>query len=165
MNSPLPALGDLLAEVRKPAGGAKPSALPALGDLLAQATATQRDSKARDTAKRRLALGQGSAEERAADAARIRDWESKHEWQAVANVALFHVYDCECGKSSKIFEGLYRRETHRHLKHGAQRHVAVDSAMADLPNEVAIRTTDIEVCGACMDAKGWDLTNATEWGI
>jgi hypothetical protein len=139
--------------------------LPDLSDLLAESLTSARETAAAKASRQRLAKGGLTAAEREADAQRIREWEAKHEWEAAANVALFHIFECGCGSSAKIFEGMYRRETHRHLKHGAARHVAVESAKADLPNEVAVRVTETAVCGKCMDEKGWDLTNATEWQV
>jgi hypothetical protein len=137
--------------------------LPDLSDLLAESVASVKESAEAKASRQRIARGGLSTAEREADAQRIRDWEAKHEWQDVANVALFHVFECGCGASCKVFEGMYRRQTHRHLKHGAQRHVAVGTAMASLQNETAVRVTEVEVCGKCLAEKGWDLTNAADW--
>lgn len=137
--------------------------LPDLNDLLAESVASVKESAEAKASRQRIARGGLSTAEREADAQRIRDWEAKHEWQDAANVALFRVYECGCGASCKVFEGMYRRQTHRHLKHGAQRHVAVDTAVASLQNETAVRVTEVEVCGKCLAEKGWDLTNAADW--
>ena len=139
--------------------------LPSLDDLLSESVAAVKETAEAKAARLRLAKGGLSKAERDADAERIKRWESAHEWQAAANVALFHIFECGCGSSAKIFEGMYRREEHRHLKHGAMRHIAVDSALASLPNEVAVRMTQTPTCGKCMDKMGWDLTNATEWQV
>ena len=155
-------LNELLAEsVKAPGAGSAP--LPSLDDLLSESLGSVKETAAAAAARKRLARGGLSQAEREADAQRIREWEAKHEWEDVANVALFRVYECGCGSSYKIFEGMYRRQLHRHLKHGAQRHLACELADAKLPNETAIRTSEVEVCGKCLASKGWDLTNAAEW--
>lgn len=144
---------------------ANPADLPSLEDLLSESILVSRETSAAKAAKARLAKGNGDLATREADAARVAAWQAAHEWEAVANVALFHQYQCACGKTSTILEGLYRRETHRHLKHGAQRHIACESAKADLPNEAAIRLTEVPTCGECMISKGWDLADAVEWEV
>lgn len=158
-------LQDLLAESVKgaQAPGTGSASLPSLDDLLSESLGSVKETAAAAAARKRLARGGLSAVEREADAQRIREWEAKHEWEDVANVALFRAYDCSCGASYKLFEGMYRRQLHRHLKHGAQRHLACELADAKLPNETALRISEVEVCGKCMDSKGWDLTNAAEW--
>jgi hypothetical protein len=152
-------LDQLLAESQ----AGKVQALPSLSDLLSESLADTKSAIAAKSARQRLARGGLSAAKREADAQRIREWEAKHEWEDVSNVALFRIYKCGCGSTCEIFEGMYRRQAHRHLKHGAQRHLACEVADAKLPNEVATRTSQTEVCGKCMDAKGWDFTHATEW--
>lgn len=139
------------------------SALPTLSDLLAESISSVKQDREAIESRKRLARGGQSTAEREADAARIREWENKHEWEGAANVALFHIYSCSCGNRFTLFEGMFERQTHRHLKHGAQRHIAVTSAKASLPNETATRASDVEACGQCMIGKGWDLTNSAEW--
>ena len=143
-------------------GAATPAALPDFGDLLADAMATRSAAQAAKSAKERMSKGGGfagyTAEQLAEDAKRIADWEAKHEWTEVANVAAFTESHClRCGDYSYLFTGLMRRRTHRHQK-GAMSWVKVKEQRADLPNEISLDEIEVPFCAECCDQVGfqWD---------
>jgi len=133
-----------------------------LESLMSESMAQRREEAEARESRERLKRGGLSSAERKADAERIAAWEARHEWEGVANVATFTRHRCMCGAEHMIFTGLMQRQVHRHLKM-SQRWTAVDAAKADLPNEVAIRTSQSPVCKECALGKGWDLATATEW--
>jgi hypothetical protein len=135
-----------------------------LDDLLAEALTEQRTAREAKEARERTKRGGQSSTEREADAERIRRWEAQHEWRAVANVAQFHRYSCQCGKHSTVFEQLMERQQHRHLR-DSQRYQLTKTTKADLPNEVVIRKTSVPVCPSCALLAGWDLNKSTVWGF
>lgn len=140
--------------------------LPELEDLLGEATAHQRDVKAAAEARERLRRGGLTVAERQADAARIREWEAKHEWAAQANVARFVESRCEncTGEDDEdgytyLFTGLFERQTHRHIK-DATRWVKVTTAKAALPNEVMVAREVTQMCGECCEGIGFGWAGA-----
>lgn len=137
--------------------------LEALDALLSESLASAREASATAAARERLKRGAGTAAERAEDAARIAEWEARREWDAVANVALFHNFTCACGETrTNVFQGLFAREVHRVLGF-SQRWRRVTTADASLENEVAIRECQVPMCTACATGKGWDVDNAYGW--
>lgn len=118
-------------------------------------------TEGKETRERLRRGGQGHRE-MLEDQARLREWESKHEWKAEANAALFERQVCGCGSHREMFVGLLRRDVHRHMR-TAQRWVAVGVALADLPNETVFRVKDVALCWVCAESKGWVMANATEW--
>ena len=161
---PSPDLDDLLAESQPTAiAQATGDLLDDLDSLLAESVAAVNEAKAAKLARERLKRG-GAYAEKEEDLARIRDWESKHVWQARANVALFIQHQCACGTGNNVFEGIFRREEHRHMP-GAMHWIKVETAKADLPNETVIQAKSTPVCNNCAAIKGWDTEkNFISWG-
>lgn len=134
-----------------------------LDALLGQAMADVKETEKAKEARERLKRGGLSAEERAADAARIADWESKHEWRAVANVALFLETGCShCNTVSMAFSHYMQKQEHRHLRNSF-RWQATTQIKTDLPNEVVIQTKFTAMCEDCAPSRGWLMENATVW--
>lgn len=127
---------------------------------LEKAVASQRAAKEAKAAKDRLKRGGMSAKDLAEDMLRLRDWEAKHEWKAAANVGLFIQHQCKCESVNDVFEGIFRREVHRHLQ-DSTRYVKVTSSLADLPNETVIQIRYCDVCELCAEEKGWNLAAPT----
>lgn len=134
-----------------------------LNALLADAMQNSKAGLEVKAAREKLKKGGLSAAEREADAARIAEWESKHEWRAEANVALFIETGCDdCGTYSQAFSHYMQRQAHRHLRE-SRRWVTTDRIMSDLPNEVVIQTKMTAMCEDCAPAKGWLIEQATKW--
>lgn len=149
-------------------GASAPAVAPAsdfddLNALLGEAMAATKETEQAKLARERLKRGGLSAAEREADAARIADWEARHEWRAEANVALFVEITCEtCNTYSTSFSHFMQRQVHRHLR-DSQRWTTVDNCKADLPNEVVLQKKLTAMCDECAPAKGWLLESATTW--
>ena len=160
-------MAELLAQVGEEDSQAELTVAPAddgfgdldalLGEAMAERSLSQSVIDARKRAKGGYALSQD-------DQARIRAWELAREWLPVANVALFHRYQCACGKHSTVYEGLMLEQKHRNNK-TANRWTTQDASVANLPNRTAIRKSPVPVCPACAEPKGWKLSNAIEWEI
>lgn len=149
-------LEDLLAESQAN-GGTDP-----LDDLLAESMAATKEALEAKQARERRKRGGQSAADAAEGAERIRRWELAHEWRAVANVALFERYECQCGRHQTIFRQLMTRQQHRHLR-DSQRWQQADSALTDLPNEVVVQKWQTPMCPACSSQVGFEFRNVTEW--
>jgi len=100
----------------------------------------------------------------------LQEWESRREWETVANVALFRYTTCSCGAWHKHFVGLYYRQVHRTLK-TAKRLVAAKQQLNDVvieaqaalvPNEVLHETRTTAMCCACAQSKGFNLFQSKE---
>jgi hypothetical protein len=128
-----------------------------LGEAMAERSTAQSVADARKKAKGGYALSPD-------DLARIRAWELAREWLPVANVALFHRYECKCGKHSTVYEGLMLEQRHRHNK-TANRWTTQENADSKLPNQTAIRKSQVPMCPACANTKGWDMRAKLEWHI
>jgi hypothetical protein len=138
-----------------------------LDDLLAESIAAVADAGAAKAAKDRVKRGGQSQAERQEDLERIAAWEAAYEWEAQANVALFHWYTCttcDAGTTNGygLFQGLFIREQHKSLQ-DAKRWRRVEASKAMLPNETAIRFHEVPMCTECCTGNGWDLDAATVW--
>jgi len=134
-----------------------------LDALLGQAMADVKDAEKTKEARERLKRGGLSAEERAADAARIADWERKHEWRAVSNVALFLETGCaHCNTVSMAFSHYMQKQEHRHLRNSFRWQTTTE-IKTDLPNEVVVQTKFTAMCEDCAPSRGWPMDNATTW--
>lgn len=134
-----------------------------LDALLGQAMSEVKDATKAKEARERLKRGGQSSEDRAADAARIADWESKHEWRAVANAALFLETGCShCNTVSMAFSHYMQKQEHRHLR-SSFRWQTTTEIKTDLPNEVVVQTKFTAMCEDCAPSRGWDMDNVTTW--
>lgn len=102
--------------------------------------------------------------------ATLRAWESRHEWETLANCALFHRQICACGAEHTHFAGMYYHQKHRQDRH-AQRWVAAVqnltgtatlAANASVPNRTMIETKHTPMCPACAARSGFDMTKCEE---
>lgn len=134
--------------------------LPDLDDLLGTAKAEAKDKADLKASKARLAKGGLSDREREEDIARVRAWEAKNLYKAVANVACFTEARCAgCESYSYLFTGLMERSVHRHIE-TTQRYIAVDVVKTDLDNEVMVTRKVTPFCVDCMGAVGFTFNNA-----
>jgi len=134
--------------------------LPDLDDLLHSAKAEAADKSAAKTARERLAKGGLTPREREEDLARLRDWEARNLYRAVANVACFTESSCDrCGDYTYLFTGLMERQVHRHVE-TTQRWLVVDKIKTDLDNEVRVTRQTTPFCLACMTEVGFSFNNA-----
>jgi len=143
-----------------------------LDSLLNESLSIVRDIAEAKAARERVKRGGQSAEDKAADAARIASWEAQHVWKPEANVARFVEQECRsCGDCQYIFTGLLQRQSHRHIKtDGSQRWVQADKQIVALPNEVMLAHTDVPFCIECSDVAGfmlktarWESGEKVEW--
>lgn len=140
------------------------SDLSELDNLLAGAMQESREGTEARRARERMKQVHGvTARERLEDAERIAAWEAKHEWRALANVALFHEHVCTtCNTFSMTFSHYLERQEHRHMRK-AQRWVKVETTKAILPNEVVRKVHYTSMCEDCAEQNGWRLHDATVW--
>lgn len=136
-----------------------------LDDLLGAAKAEAKDKAELKTARNRLAKGGLTDREREEDLARVRAWEAKHLYKAVANVACFTESMCErCADFTYLFTGLMQREVHRHIE-TTQRWLKVETIKTELDNEVMVTRKTTPFCLQCMTEVGFTFNNAyTEEG-
>ncbi len=88
---------------------------------------------------------------------KIQEWETRREWKAEANVALFIRQACACGRVHHVFAGLMQRQ--RHLeKFSVQRWNRVSVASPKLPNETAFQDMSLGMCAECASLSGFDLS-------
>jgi hypothetical protein len=131
--------------------------------LLAESLKSRDDKLAAKAARDRIKRGGLNSTEKIETEALIREWELRHEWEVVANVALFERQECHCGVNRTVFVTLLSRQVHRHMKDKPQRWTRTDKALTALPNEVKVRVKAVEICDVCAEGKGWNLQQATEW--
>ncbi len=133
--------------------------LPDLDDLLASAKSTADKAKAAKAARERLLRGGLDKTQLEEDAARIREWEARNLYRAVANVATFTETHCtRCGEYHYQFTGLMRREVHRHVP-TTQRWVAVEQQQVELNNEVRLTRLEVPFCSECLEQVGFSFNN------
>ena len=141
-----------------------------LDQLLSESIAIQDDKDNGALYRKQIAKGGLTKEELAHIEFKLQEWESRREWETVANVALFRYTTCECGAWHKHFVGLYYRQNHRTMK-TAKRLVAakqnlndvvVTAQLASVPNEVIHETRHAAMCEACAGAKGFNLFQSKE---
>ena len=124
--------------------------------LLGEAKAAERDAREAKDARERVKRGGLTPAQRAEDEARLREWEARHEWRAVANVAQFERHRCACGRQQTIFRQLMQKQQHRHLRDSV-RYVQVDAQIAALPNEILVQKWNTPMCTECAPRVGFDF--------
>lgn len=146
-----------------------------LDQLLSESIAIQDDKDNGALYRKQIAKGNLTKEELAYIEFKLQEWESRREWETVANVALFRYTTCECGAWHKHFVGLYYRQNHRTTK-TAKRLVAakqnlndiiVTAQIATIPNEVLHETRTTAICASCAVSKGFNLYQSKEadWNV
>lgn len=133
-----------------------------LNALLTESIEIVKETKLAAESRKRMKQVHGvTSAERQEDSARVLAWEAQHVWRPEANVARFVEQQCQnCGDCQYLFSGLLQRQSHRHLKDGSKRWVAVESSIASLPNEIQLATMTVPFCLECCDKVGFDLRNA-----
>ena len=128
-----------------------------LDDLLSEALAESAEKKRSDLARKRVKENRlRKPEEVAEDARVLAAWEARHVWRDEANVAQFRENRClNCNDYQQVFEGLFRRQSHRHLKDGSQRWIVVDNQDLALNNEIRVTETETPFCGECLGTRGF----------
>lgn len=127
--------------------------------LLAESVAAQAEAGAVKAARARQALGKQSKEEQAADAARIAEWSARHEWQSVAQVAIFETVVCQhCDSATTIFTGLFVKQVGRNNQ-TSRRWLPPGPGVSfvDLPKQTAIRERAVAWCSTCIEEQGFDF--------
>ncbi len=153
------------------AGIAKPKGKPAqvdgfdeLEELLSESI-NLKNEDARIKADRALLKRRGgvSAEDRAETEARVRAWEARRVWEALANVTVFEKHNCACGSVHKVFSHSMQQQRHREQP-GTTRLIKTDEFLLNLPNLVAMAEFDVPMCADCAESKGVDITKEDfEW--
>lgn len=129
--------------------------------LLAQATTEHAEKQLAKKSLERLRRGGQSAEQVREDAARVAEWQARHEWRAVANVARFEEQRCDrCASTAYHQEGLFTRRVHRHLA-ATQDWIRTEVMDSDLPNETWIKRVHVPFCAECCDEVGFSWQG--EW--
>lgn len=102
--------------------------------------------------KARLAKGGLDDSERIALERELDEWVTKHTWQVVANIALFHTQTCaSCGSLHRFFMGWFTQQDHRTDKN-ARRFVAGKSH-EPLPERIEHHAQgSVEMCGNCAES-------------
>lgn len=161
---------ELEAELAAPKiTAAEVGGLDDLDDLLSESLSLRNERGAGKSLRQQLERAQ-SKEERNAIEATLRAWESRHEWETLANCALFHEQICQCGKTHKHFVGMYYHQKHRRDPY-TQRWVAAVQNLtgvaeiaisASVPNRTMIERKFTPVCPECAAGLGFDLSKAEE---
>lgn len=151
-------LDDLLEQsTAKPpkASAPVPVILDELQDLLDESLALKQEEAAIKFLREKQKRGGGTAQERAEDEARIREWEARREWDTKANVAVFEVRECSCGTVETIYSHLMHWQQHKEKR--ISRSVRAHQQIAALPNMIAKQQVKVDCCSKCAELKGWDL--------
>jgi hypothetical protein len=131
-----------------------------LNSLLSSATAEAKEREAVKLAKSRIARGGPNLKEFDADRALVSSWQAKTEWKPSAIAAAFRETICLCGSRARIFTGLFTKETHRTLSHGATRYLPLPigelTLFSHLPKETLLDIASVPICADCMAEKGWN---------
>jgi hypothetical protein len=129
--------------------------IDALELLLQESLQPAREKATLKAAREKMARGGLSKAERADIESKIREWESKLEWDMQANVATYLQQTClGCDNITSIFTGLMHRQTHKTVRQ-TQRWVAARVELAAYPNEVAVQRTTAPMCCLCGDDRGY----------
>lgn len=140
-----------------------------LDDLLNESLALRNEKGAGKALRAQLDRAKSREEAQEIEAA-LRGWEARHEWETLANCALFHRQVCACGHEHTHFAGMYYHQKHRRDIH-AQRWVAAVqnltgvvelAADAKVPNRTMMETKHTPVCPACASVMGFDLSKTEE---
>jgi len=147
----------MLTKRGEPKPGPESSDLDELDALLADSMKMRDEDE--QMKKDRLLLkrrGGVSADERAETEARIRAWEAKRVWKAMANVTVFERQTCKCGECTISFSHSMQAQVHRDQP-GTTRVIKTDEFITDLPNQVGFADFDVPLCAKCAWSKGVDL--------
>lgn len=139
--------------------------IDSLDALLSESITSVREEREAREARKRLKdryRSGVSAAQIAEDAQRVAEWEARHEWRDVFNVALFERHRCACGRQQTIFRQLMREQEHRHVKE-TRRWVVAEASLANLPNRVLVQKWDTPMCTNCAEPAGFPFTNVKEW--
>ena len=140
-----------------------------LDDLLSESLALRNERGAGKSLREQMNRA-ASKEERLEIEATLRAWESRHEWETLANCALFHRQVCACGYEHTHFAGMYYHQKHRSDKH-AQRWVSAVqnltgvvelAADAKVPNRTMVEVRNTPICAKCAERMGFDMHNTEE---
>ena len=141
-----------------------------LDSLLKESLEIQSSKSDGERYRQQLKRGGMSKEETALIEQKLQEWESRREWQTVANVALFRNTTCSCGNWHSHFVGLYYRQVHRTLPNTKRlvaakqnlNDVVVTAEIATIPNEVLHETRETSMCAACAISKGFNIYQSKE---
>lgn len=141
-----------------------------LDDLLAESVQLRDEERevkaARERLRKRGVLASGrTPEEVAEDEARIREWELRHDWEAIAGVAFWEAHKCtNCGRKQTIFRQLMLKQTHRQYP-DTLRWQQVDELPSDLPQENQVQKWEVGMCTHCAGHFGFDFQSVPtgEW--
>lgn len=150
MNKGMQELDDLVTE--------SVNALDDLDALLNESVKMSDEDKAIKFLREKQKRGGLTKEERAEDEARIRDWESRREWDTKANVGVFNKTVCTCGGQSITWSHLMHMQVHKEKK--VTRNVRATAQVAAMPNVIAHQVITVDCCEECAEVKGWDLSQA-----
>lgn len=175
--TPPPPQGELIAVdkfpvIDTPAPDSSPNDFDDLDALLGESVTlrdTEREAKAaRDRLRKRGAGSGRTPEEIAADEARVREWEMKHDWEATAAVALFEKHKCTCcGRAQTIFRQLMLKQQHR-IFPATTRWQQIDEIadeLSELPREIQVQKWETGMCTNCAEGFGFDFQQVavSEW--
>jgi hypothetical protein len=141
-----------------------------LDQLLSESIAIRDDADNGALYRKQLAKGGMTKEEKALIEWKLQEWESRREWETVANVALVRFTTCACGADHIHFVGLYYRQVHRTLKTGKRlvaakqrlNDVVVPAEVATIPNEVLHENRTSTFCPSCLVSKGFNVFQSKE---
>lgn len=128
-----------------------------LDALIAVELEKKETKSAAEKARDRLRQGRGTKEEQEADNQRVREWEAKYMWDAVATTAIFTEQVCDrCGDYQYLFSGLFRHEQHR-TQADSQRWVKLDApADETLPKTIMTQEKRVPMCAECCSMDGFE---------
>lgn len=134
-----------------------------LEDLLSESMGLKEQHEAERELRKKQARGNLPKAEYDANAALLRKWELKREWEATANVLVFQRQRCgTCGSYHNFFEGKFELHTHRRLAN-TTRTILVKFHDKALPKEVRYTDTDTHICHACADIQDdWELEDDSQ---
>lgn len=163
-------MGDLDDLLLEPPQLPEPDGLDDLDALLDESVKLRDEERevkaARDRLKRRYASGSGrTPEEIAEDEARVREWELRNNWEAVANIAFWERHRCtNCGRQQTIFRQLMLKQHHRTFP-DTIRWQQVDETVPDLPQENLVEKWEVGMCTNCAPEFGFDFQEVPvgEW--
>lgn len=136
-----------------------------LDDLLRESVKMSDEDKAIKFLREKQKRGGLTKAERDEDEARIRDWESRREWDTKANVGVFNKTLCSCGGFAITWSHLMHMQHHKTSK--VTRNVRATVEVAAVPNLIAYQVITVDCCEECARDKGWDLSQppASVWTL
>jgi hypothetical protein len=135
-----------------------------LDDLLSESLGIAKDVAEIKVARKAISAGLATKEQAGELKARVRVYEMKTEWIAVAEVMLFDVQTCRnCGAHHHHFQGFFQHQHHRN--HEIGRWVPSSSSpqgTESLRKEVEQNFVEVEACSNCCDTFGHHFSTETE---